>query len=193
MGTGPPRNGADKPVWETRMADDTTTDSTADDDGTDDQTTTTTTGSKDPDWKAEAERWKSRARQAQDHAKANASAQKELEELKKAGMSDTEKAVAEAKEAGRVEGLAKGQARVVAAEIRAQGAARLPAEQLKELVANLDLTKFVGADGEVDEKKVTKLIDAVAPKRAADLGQGARGSNGGPADMNALIRSRMAR
>lgn len=175
--------------------DDVTT--TTGDDGKPDTGAAGTSSAGDRDWKADAEKWKELARKHEERAKANAGAVKELEDLKKASMTETEKAVSEAKAAGMSEGLAKGQARLVAAEVRAAAAGRLPAEQLKELVDGLDLAKFVGDDGDVDEAKVKKLIDAVAPgmngKRNTDLGQGARGSNGGPAGMNALVRSRMAR
>lgn len=137
------------------------------------------------DWKAESDKWKDLARKHEERAKANASASKELETLRQQSMSDQEKAVAQAKAEGMAEGLAAGAAKVVAAEIRAAAAGRMTGEQLQALLEGINLVAFIGTDGEVDEAKVARFVDGIAPapdeeqretrQGFPDLGQGARG------------------
>lgn len=137
------------------------------------------------DWKSEARKW-------QDRAKANHGAAKELEDLKKAGMTDLERQVNEAKKAARTETLAEvGQSRAEDA-IRFSVGARLPEAELDELLGDLNLARFLTEDGQVDRKKVASYVARIAPdgKGTApipDLGQGGRGASKGT-DMNALIR-----
>jgi hypothetical protein len=68
--------------------------------------------------------------------------------------------------------------KLAAAEVRAAAAGRLTDEQLVTLLDGLNLSAFVGDDGEVDQAKVVKFVDGIAPKTDApgfpDLGQGAR-------------------
>lgn len=131
-------------------------------------------------------------------AQANAQAAKELEAFKQATMSETEKAIAEAKAEGRMEALREGGGKLVAAEIRAAAAGRLTQKQLDALLDGTNLAAFVDDDGEVDRAKVSKYVEGIAPAEAPrnsgfpDLGQGARGTNGG-GDMNAMIRRQLGR
>ncbi len=132
---------------------------------------------------AEIERWKAHSRENERKFKA---AMKDLDELKRSSMSDTERAVAEAREAGRAEALATIAGKLVAAEIRAQAAGRLTDAQLGVLLDDLKLDVYVDESGDVDTKRIAKLVDAVAPPAAPtnpstpaapvqlDLGQGAR-------------------
>lgn len=143
---------------------------------------------KETDWKAEARKW-------QDRARANNGAAKELDDLKKKGMTDFERQVEEAKKATRVETLAEvGQDRAGDA-IRFSIGDRLPAEDLDELLDNLNLAKFLDEDGKVDRDKVAKYVARVAPKNGQkfpDLGQGARngGAGGGASFLADAIRKR---
>ena len=126
------------------------------------------------DWQAEAEKWKSLARKHEDRAKENGAAARELEKLREASLSEAEKAVAEAEKRGRTAALTEVSQRLAAAEIKAAltGIVKDPAD----IVGDLNLAKFVTADGDVDAKAVTALKDryaALAPTRVADLKQGA--------------------
>jgi hypothetical protein len=158
-------------------------------DGGNDQTSgdssADTGGDDSKDWASEATKWRDLARKHEERAKANSAAAKELEQLRQQSMSDLEKAVAQARAEGHAEGLTSGMARVVKAEIRAAAAGRMSAEQLGALLEATNLSVFIGEDGDVDEAKVVKFVDGIAPPaeeetRPAgfpDLGQGARGGS----------------
>jgi len=139
------------------------------------------------DWEAEAEKWKRQARKHEDRAKANASAAKELEELRRQSMTDQDKAVAEAKASARAEVITEVAGRVVRAEVRAAAAGRLADEAVTVLVGGMDVSAFIDADGEVDSDKIAAFVDGIAPAESPppfpELGQGARGPtalNGDP-------------
>jgi hypothetical protein len=126
-------------------------------------------------WQAEADKWKALARKHEDRAKENGAAARELEKLRESSLSEAEKAVAEAEKRGRTAALTEVATRLAAAEIRAAltGVVADPAV----VVDDLNLAKFVTADGDVDAKAVTALKDryaALIPKQAPDLKQGTR-------------------
>ena len=127
---------------------------------------------KETDWKAEARKW-------QDRAKTNSSAAKELDELKKKGMSDFERQVEEAKQATRAETLAEvGQSRAEDA-IRFSIGDRLKDDEVDDLLDHLNLAKFLTEDGKVDKARVATYVARVAGKPGQsfpDLGQGPRGT-----------------
>lgn len=161
----------------TDTAPDTGTDTPADDTQPVPDTETT-------DWKAEAEKAKALQRKWEDRAKANSNAAKELEELRKASMSDMEKALAEAKDAGRAEALALAGAKVARAEFKAALGDRLDADGFEALMSGLDLAAFLNEDGDVDAEKIGAFADRITPRPAEqasgfagiDLGQGTRTS-----------------
>ena len=149
------------------------------------------TGDQAPDLTSEVEKWKAQARKHEERAKANAQAAKELEEFKRQSMSETEKAIEQARTEGRQQALAEAGGKIAAAELRAAASGRMSDEQVDTLLDGLNLARFVGEDGEVDRDAVTKFVDGIAPKQQEatppgfpDLGQGARGQrvSGGPAD-----------
>lgn len=176
------------------MSETTTTTDTTETEQTGATTETDTATTETTDYKAEAEKWQALARKHEDRAKANATAAKELEELRKSAMSEQERAVAEAKAAGRTEALAETGSKLVTAEFRAAAAGRLDDDQLATLLEDLNLPGFLTDAGEVDQAKVARVVEAIAPKETAglggdtrrtpDLGQGARGTtpalNGDP-------------
>ncbi|MGW1998144.1 hypothetical protein [Embleya sp. NPDC001921] len=135
------------------------------------------------DWQAEAEKWKALARKHEDQAKANSKAAKDLEELRKQGLSDQERALAEAKEAGRTEASAEwrsstGRLAVVAAA--ATAGVVVPAAALDLM----DLSGLVGDDRAVDADRVAALIEGFAPaappvdeRRHVTAGQGPRSTS----------------
>lgn len=144
------------------------------DDGLEDQP-------QEPDWKAEAEKWKGLSRKHEQTAKTNANAAKELETVRQQSMSETEKAVAKAKEDGKAEARAELSVGRAEDAIRFAIGERLPAEELDGLLDDLNIKRFVKEDGTVDREKVKSYVDRVAPskRRTTDLGQGARSTTSG--------------
>lgn len=139
----------------------------------------------DPDADAETakqlEHWKEVARKNEQRAKDNAQKAKDYDALKKSTMSETEKAVAEAKAEGLAEGLKTGSSKIAQAEIRAALAGRH--SDPDAFIEGVDAARFIGDDGEVDRAQITAWVDKVAPvgeqkPPVLDLGQGNRGGHG---------------
>lgn len=147
------------------------------------------------DWKAEFDKLQRESRKWEERAKANSTAAKELEELRKQSMSDAEKAVAEAREQARAEAFADVGGRLVKAEVRAVAAGRLGADQLATLLDGLNVAAFLTETGEVDAAKVAQFIDGIAPppdentRRTPDLGQGRRSPGATGPGINDLLHA----
>lgn len=150
--------------------------------------------------RAEAEKWKAESRKQEQRAKANAAKAKKLDEVEAANLSETERAVAAARDEARREGLREGSARVVRAEIRAAAAGR-PVD-VDALLEGIDANRFIDDDGDVDTAAIAAWIDKLAPageqrQRTPDLGQGARSGptpgSGPAADFGAFITDAMKR
>jgi hypothetical protein len=128
-------------------------------------------------------------------------AQKELETFRQASMTDQEKAVEEAKNWARTETLKQLGTHLVNAEFRAQAAGRdITAERLAVLLEDLDMSKYLTDEGQVDTERVAKKVDALAPKpdpTAAptwpDLGQGARDTSNLALNDDGLTRALAAK
>jgi hypothetical protein len=129
------------------------------------------------DWKAEARKWEQRAKE-------NRQAATELEKQRKAAMTEAERAVAEAEERGRTAATETFGKRLATSEIRA--AAADTGRDLTGVFDYLDLTRFVGEDGQPDEKAIKAFVDGLpviddgkprAPKPDANQG---RSGAGGP-------------
>ena len=112
--------------------------------------------------------------------------EQDAERQRKASMSEAERAVAEAESRGRLSATAEFGKRLAAAEFKAKAAqAGADADGFFDLI---DVSKFVGEDGEPD----SKLIDAAVkrlPKRVSDAASfdgGARRAGTAP-DFNAQI------
>lgn len=133
----------------------------ADPGGSEDATSSEQLG--DPGKKAlESER---AARKAAEKAQKNLQA--EIEKLKTAQLSESEKAVKQARDEGKTEGSAEARnqwgSKLVRAEFKAAAAGRLTSEQISELLEDVDLSRYLTEDGEVDEARIAKKIDALAP------------------------------
>lgn len=161
--------------------------STATDDtnttSTDDATKPPAGGEDTTDWKAEAEKakadaekWKGLSRKNETDLKA---LQKTAEKATQAGMSDAEKAIAEAKVASRKEAAVEFGRKLAAAELKA--AAAVKGVDLSDIVGDLDFAKFVGDDGEVDTDAINKAVARfakLAPAKKAPPASGADLSGG---------------
>lgn len=154
---------------------------------------------------ADVEKWKSTSRKHEDRAKTNSKAAEELERVKRESMSEAEKLVAEARDAGKKEALSLVGGTLAKAEVRAQASGRIDDERLSTLLEHLDVSRFVGDDGTVDAAEVKKFVDGIAPPeseeqqtttatRRRDLGQGQRSTgsealNGDP--LLATLKSKL--
>lgn len=103
-----------------------------------------------------------KARRAAEKSAKDATA--ELEKLRKSSMTDAEKAIAEAKAAGRQEALAEANDRLVSAEIRSAAAGKL-ADPGDAVIHLGDLTRFTNVDGDIDARAITSAIDALVKSK----------------------------
>lgn len=135
---------------------------------------------------AEVEKWKSLSRKNEQQAKANVAAAKELEEIKKSQLSETEKLIEQTKHD-------------TAQEIRREFATKLVDAELKTALQgrvmdagallSFDKSSFILEDGNIDSEAVQSWVEAHSKPSeipAPDLGQGNRGKN----PSKAQIRSR---
>lgn len=116
----------------------------------------------EPDWKAEAEKYKALSRKHEQRAKQNASAAKELEQFRAAQLTEHEKAIQEARNEALAEGRAIGNQRLVRAEVIAAAAGKVadPSDAYAILTANGTLSDLaVDEDGNVDTEMVAALIE----------------------------------
>lgn len=145
---------------------------------------------------AEVEKWKALARKHETNSKANADAAKRLAELEESTKTETEKAITAARKEGEAAGRAASAPRLVAAEFKAAAAGRLTGEQLSGFLEDLDLSKYLTADGEVDVERVAKKVDLLAPAtepRTPGFGGGPRQSETKRAtSLGEAIANRMA-
>lgn len=140
------------------------------------ETIETATG-ETPDLAAEVEKWKSLSRKNEQQAKANAQAAKELEQLKQAQLSETEKLIESAKAETAKQLRIEFASKLVDAELKATLNGRvLDGGALLEFNKN----SFITDEGDVDSIAIQSWVDAhskSASTPAPDLGQGARGTN----------------
>jgi len=146
------------------------------------------------DWQAEAEKWKEMSRRTEEQARKNKDAVTELEELRKSSMTEQEKAVAEAVAEARKEMQAETATRLAAAEVKA--ALTGVVDNPDSIVEDLNLSRYVTDDGDVDTKAIKALAERYAKLSpatggTADLKQGARTPSTPPADGNAWLRDKV--
>ena len=143
-------------------------------------------GSETEKLQAEIDKWKSLSRKNEQQAKSNMAAVKELEEIKKSQLSDTEKLIEQTKEE-------------TAQSVRREFSAKLVDAELKSALQNrvmdagalltFDKASFIQDDGNIDSDAIQSWVEAnskATDTPAPDLGQGTRGKN----PSKAQIRSR---
>jgi hypothetical protein len=108
--------------------------------------------------------------------KKTAALERQLAEQARKGMSDAEKAIEEAKDAGRAEARAEMAVRVVAAEFRTLAAGKLA--DVDAALELLDLKRFVKDDGEVDRAALSAAVDRLTPAQQAPRARVPGGSQG---------------
>lgn len=99
------------------------------------------------------------------------------ETLERESQPERERAIREAVERAAAEERAKVLPLAVRQAFRAEAKGVLTDDQVTSLLEDLDLAKYVSANGDVDEGKVAKKIKAFAP---ADGGRGQNGGGRGP-------------
>jgi len=104
---------------------------------------------------AETERWKRQARENEKRAKENAAAAKRVEELERQSMTDTEKAVETARAEATAETARRYGERLAAADIRVALTGLV--DDPNVVIEDLNLARFIAADGEPDSKAITEL------------------------------------
>ena len=106
-------------------------------------------------------------KEAEKQAKA---VQKELEQLRQAQMSESEKALAEAEARGKASATSAFGQRLAAAEFVAAAARRNPEYDASAVLEDLNLAKYVGEDGEPDAKGIAAAVERLVPEKAAQTG-----------------------
>jgi hypothetical protein len=127
------------------------------------------TDDSEKDLAAEVEKWKALSRKNEDRARTNAAAAKELDELRKANMTDQEKLVEDTRRAVRTEFSSK----LVEAELKSQlGGKNIDADAL----LTFNKAEFVDSNGDVDSEAITAWVEThtKTPEITPDLGQGVR-------------------
>jgi hypothetical protein len=125
----------------------------------------------------ERDKWRAMSRKHEENWK---TATQERDELRKAGLSEAERALADAVEKARSEAYSEVGSRLAAAELRAAAAAE--GIEIPETVAQfLDVSRFIGPDGSPDTGAITSFIDSMkpqGPKFAQNVGVGPQGGSG---------------
>jgi len=116
-------------------------------------------------------------KEAEKQAKA---VQRELEQLRQAQMSESEKAVAEAEARGRTSAITEFGQRLAAAQFVAEAAKRNPDFDAASVLEDLNLAKYVTEAGEPDGDGLAAVVTRLVPERASnprpggDVGLGPR-------------------
>jgi len=116
--------------------------------------------------------------------------ERELEQHRKASMTESEKAVAEAVARGRGEATALFAERLVRAEYLAAAAKRNPGFDAAGVLDDLNLARFASEDGEPDSKAIAASVERLVPAASSttSFDGGARTSPQKAPNMNDLIR-----
>lgn len=141
----------------------------------DPKTTTTpptgTPATTDPDADGDVAKWKELSRKNEAELR---KAQAELDKIRKANETDTEKAVREAEERGRTTALASVTARLISSEIKVAASPKLQDPADAEALLG-DVSRFADKDGNVDAAAIGKAIDDLL-KSKPYLGKTATGA-----------------
>jgi hypothetical protein len=119
-------------------------------------------GKPEPDWKAEARKWESRAKKNDVTAKANAAAAKRLADIEAVNQTEAERLQAAAKAAE--DRAAAAERRAAAATIRSTLVdAGYPSEHAGALIDDMNVSRYIGDDGQVDTEAVAAKYGPLAP------------------------------
>jgi len=117
--------------------------------------------------------------------------EKELQQVRQSSMTDADKAVAEAKAAGRTEAVGEFGKRLARTEFDAVAGRRNPDFDTASALEWVDLGRFVGDDGEPDSKAIKAAVERLVPTPEGgppSFDGGARTSATPAKDMNDILR-----
>lgn len=135
---------------------------------------------------AEVDKWKSLSRKNEQQAKANMAAAKELEEIRKSQLSETDRLIEQTKEETATAIRREYAVKLVDAELKSQLHGRVLDAGA---VLAFDKSSFITDDGNIDSEAIQSWVEAHSKTTdlpAPDLAQGSRGNN----PSKAQIRSR---
>ncbi len=138
------------------------------------------------DWKAEARKWETRAKE-------NKAAASELEKQRQASMTEAERAVAEAEARGRTPAATEFGKELAQTQFDAAAGRRNPDFDTAKALEFVDLGKFLGDDGRPDAKAIAAAVERLVPEPhngPPSPDGGVRANPPKNADMNALLRAR---
>lgn len=127
--------------------------------------------------KAEVDKWKSLSRKNEQQAKSNMTAAKELEEIRKSQLTETEKLIEQTKTETALSVRREFATKLVDAELKAQLNGRVLEGGA---LLSFDKASFITDDGNVDSEAIQQWVEAQSRTTDAqipDLGQGTRGNN----------------
>jgi hypothetical protein len=141
------------------------------------------------DWKAEARKWEARAKENSGHAKA-------AEKARLDAMSESERAIEEAKQAARSEAALSFGKRLARTEFDAHAGRRNPDYDSAAALEFIDLARFVGEDGEPDVKAIKAAVERLVPAASTPTPSFDGGTRTPPpvgVDMNTALRKATGR
>ena len=141
------------------------------------------------DWKAEARKWEARAKE-------NSGAAKAAEEARLDAMTESERAVEEAKQSARAEAATEYGKRLARTEFDAAAGRRNPDFDTASALEFVDLSRFLDENGEPDPKAIKAAVDRLVPAvqaGAPGFDLGARGGAPKGTDFNQILRQAAGR
>lgn len=120
----------------------------------------------------------------------------ELDKIRQASMSETERAVAEAKAAGRTEAASEFGKELAREKFDALAGRRNADFDTAKALEYVDLSKFLGEDGRPDPKAIAAAVERLVPQAAGgppSFDGGPRGTAPKGGDMNSLLRQAAGR
>lgn len=138
---------------------------------------------------------RARAAEAEKRAK---QFERELEQVRTANLSEAEKAVAEAEKRGEQKAAQQWSQRLVRSDFVAAASRRNPEFDASAVLDDLNLSRFVGEDGEPDAKAIAAAVERLVPEssgapRPPSFDGGARTTAPASTGMNGLIRAGLRR
>ncbi|MFE0151394.1 hypothetical protein ACFWY5_29905 [Nonomuraea sp. NPDC059007] len=126
---------------------------------------------------AEVEKWKALSRKWEDRAKNSA---KELDEIKRASLTDAERALEDAKAAAKAEALAEFGGKLAEAELRTQ-AARAGVELPDSISRFVNVSALLDDSGQPNAAAISEFVSTLAPVTPAfpNVGVGPQNNGGG--------------
>jgi hypothetical protein len=115
------------------------------------------------DLKAQLDAAKAESRKWEDRAKANGSKARELDEQRRAAMTDAERAVAEAENRGRTAAITEFGQELARERFDSLAGRRNPDFDTARVFDFLDLSKLLGEDGRPDVKAITAAVERLVP------------------------------